>query len=286
MDGPVEIPVREMPFEFGGHVPCVWDESIPERCYKTHALSLEVAFLEPYFIATIKEAAERVADEELAERAIAFCGQEANHSRQHTHFNRTLKQSGYPGLEKYEKQIQRSLVRSRQEHSLAYRLAYTAGFEALTLASAERLFEKDLLHVLDKAPPSLVAMWVWHAVEEVEHKSVAFEMFQAVHGGYALRCRGLLAALKKTADDMRGPVAYMIEQDGRTGDPELERRMRRGAWEDAREIIPRLLPYFRPGYHPNQHTNPSVVARWRDAHASGKTLLEVHPRDVLPSVES
>ena len=274
------IPVRDMPFEFG-EVPCVWNERFPERCYKTHALSIALPYLEPYFIATIKEAVAEIDDDALRARALAFCAQEAHHSRQHIRFNRALRKSGYPGLERFEKQIQQSLVQSRANDSLAVRLAYTAGFEALTFHMAKFMLERTA-EVFESSPPELTALWIWHAVEEVEHKTVAFDVFQAYHGGYWLRCRGLYAAMKKTIHDMMGPVEYMVEQDGRADDKELRRRFRTDTRRDLK-VLPSLLAYLRPSYHPSQHDDPPLAARWQRAYESGAKQLQLTEADLAPS---
>src|SRR5262245_28591275 len=114
MTGSSAIAVRKMTFEVERGAGGLWNPARPELSHTLNAFQLALPYLEPYFIDAIREGAEHIADPQLKADALAFCAQEANHSRQHKRYCRLLQQR-YPRLGEYEAAIRQSLIRSRQE---------------------------------------------------------------------------------------------------------------------------------------------------------------------------
>lgn len=227
-------------------------------------------YLEPYFIHNVREAARGVAEPELAAAADGFVRQEAIHAREHRRFNELLRVR-YPGLEPLEGALAQRLARSKARHSLAYRMAYTAGYEAVTYQLVCFILQKRELWLRD-ANPNMFALLVWHGVEEVEHKAVAYDLFQAIHGGYFLRVRGLLAALLNTLHDIRVMVRYMLEVDGLAHDAPSRKRLRSLRLTLAREFVPSFRHYLKPGYHPNDYADPPEIAGWIARDRAGERM--------------
>lgn len=264
------IAVREMTFEVERESGGVWNNRYPEMCHTLNAFQLALPFLEPYFIDALRGARERIDDLKLAGDVAAFCAQEANHARQHRRYCRLLRKH-YPGLADYETKIQRSLIASRQHDSLDWRLAYTAGYEAITAELARWLFRcagdwfPDQEHEFAK-------LMTWHAVEEIEHRHVAFDALQSVNPNYLLRVRGLAAAMHKTWTDMVPVVTYLLEVDGyhRRWDSKLRRLVFRVRF--LTELGPMLARYLRPGYHPSQDPVPPGYAAWLERYSKSESL--------------
>jgi uncharacterized protein len=261
-----QILVRKPNFEVERGAGGLWNPAQPELSHLLNAFQLGLPYLEPYFIDAIKEACERIADPQLTADARAFCDQEANHSRQHKRYCRTLHQR-YPLLAQHEARIRQSLIDSRRSDPLEYRLAYTAGYEAITAELARTLF-KFQNEWFDGADPTFEALMTWHAAEELEHRAVAFEVLQAVAPGYALRAKGLSAAVIKTLADMRPVIRYMLEVDGYGH--KLDSRLRRLRLQAllARQLTPALLRYLAPGHHPALEPEPEGYLRWQAQAAS------------------
>jgi predicted metal-dependent hydrolase len=256
-----KIEVREIAFAFERGAGGLWNGQRPELSHMLNAFQLALPYLEPYFIDAIKEASARIDDPRIKADAAAFCAQEANHSRQHQRYNRTLRQR-YPRLAEYEKGIQQSLVRSRQEDPLAWRLAYTAGYEAITAQLSRWMFRNERAF-FEGADAHFGALMMWHAAEEIEHRHVAFDVLRAVDRRYALCVRGLFAALRQTQADIIPVVTYMLEVDGVGGRSRSRVRRMRLRLQLALQLLHAVARYLTPGYHPSKDAEPHGVLEWR-----------------------
>jgi predicted metal-dependent hydrolase len=259
------ILVRDMTFAVEQGAGGLWNAKRPELSHTLNAFQLALPYLEPYFIDAVKEAAPALRDPRLKEEALAFCDQEVNHSRQHGRYNRVLRVR-YPRLAEFEKTIQQSLVQSRRSDPLAWRLAYAAGYEAIT-AQLCRWMLRSADDWFAGADEHFAGLMTWHAAEELEHRSVAFDVLRAAAPGYRLRARGILAALRKTHADMLPAIAYMLEVDGYAGRWSSRARRLRLRLSFVRELLPAIVRFLAPGYHPSKDPEPAVAEAWRAAHA-------------------
>jgi len=258
------IEVRNLSFDVDHGARGLWNPDRPELSHTLNAFQLALPYLEPYFIDAVKEASARIDDPAARADALAFCEQESNHSRQHMRYTRMLRER-YPRLREYEKAIQQSLVQSRQNDPLEWRLAYTAGYEAITAQMARWMLRNASEWFPANEP--FGALMAWHAAEEIEHRHVAFDALRAVSRSHRLRARGFFAALRKTYADMTPVVTYMLEVDGYAG--RLDSRARRLALRVlfVVELLPAIVRYLSPGYHPSKDAEPTQAVAWRLAHA-------------------
>lgn len=255
------IEVRNVTFEVERSAGGLWNPERPELSHTLNAFQLALPYLEPYFINAIREATAHIDDPKLKADALAFCDQEANHSRQHKQYCRVLRQR-YPRLEGYEKAIQQSLVQSRRKDSLEWRLAYTAGYEAITAQLARVLFQRAN-EWFAGADEHFAALMTWHAAEEIEHRHVAYDVFRSVTRSYPLRAKGLFAALRKTYADMAPVVTYMLDVDGYGGRFDSRIRRTKLRLQLLGDLLPAMLRYVSPGYHPSKEAEPQSAAEWR-----------------------
>jgi predicted metal-dependent hydrolase len=264
------IQVRDLSFDFDHCAGGLWNPEQPELSHVLNAFQLALPYLEPYFIDAVKEAAPLLGGSPIRQAALAFCAQEANHSRQHKRYNRSLK-ARYPRIEEYEKAIQQSLVRSRREDPLEWRLAYTAGYEAIT-AQLSRWMFRNSEELFRGADGHFAALMLWHGAEEIEHRHVAYDVLRAVTRRYWLRTHGLFAALRKTESDIRPIVTYMLEVDGLATDARSRGRRRKLRIRMLRALLPAVFRYLSPAYHPSRDAEPEQAVRWLEAHRGGRDL--------------
>jgi predicted metal-dependent hydrolase len=264
------IKVRSSSFEVERGAGGLWNPARPELSHLLNAFQLALPYLEPYFIDAIRQGIEHLEDPVLEADALAFCAQEANHSRQHKRYCRFL-QNRYPRLREYELAIQQSLVQSRREDALEWRLAYTAGYEAITAQLARWMF-RNAKEWFDGADEHFAALMTWHAAEEIEHRHVAFDVFRAVAPSYGLRARGLGAAMSKTYADMMPVVSYMLEVDGFAGKWDSRSRRLKLRLETLAELAPAAMRYLAPGYHPSKDPEPTAYKEWRLRYDGGAQM--------------
>jgi predicted metal-dependent hydrolase len=182
------ITVRKIRFSFDGPIDFdVSDEALASMLSPL-ALSMTMPYLEPYLIRTMREAIPRIGDPVLAEDAKRFSQQEGHHYRNHALFNKQIR-AQFDGpvaakLQGIESRLEADYQRFSKQKPLRWNVAYAEGFEAMTcagaLAAAEHgSFGEGML------PGGEI--WGWHMAEEIEHRTVAFNVFEHLVGSYLYR---------------------------------------------------------------------------------------------------
>jgi hypothetical protein len=107
----------------------------------------------------------------------------------------------------------------------------------------------------------------WHACEEIEHKSVAFDVLQEVDPRYRVRVAGLVIATIGLLGFWRLATRQLIAQDlaaGRITRAELraQRRQARARGQDQAFVLRAIAAYLRPCFHPDDHDNYALARRY------------------------
>ena len=258
------ITVRQMDLAFPDDIDPVVIEGRPEESCFSIAFSLLLPYLEPYLIRTMKEARPRIRDPRLQEDLARFNAQEGHHFRQHAKFNAVIRSRGFPELAAREAALDADYHRFSREKPLRWNLAYAEGFEAFTTAMARDSFEAGF----DGMHPALRDLFAWHLMEEFEHRTVAFDVYEHVVGDYPYRLRvGLYAQWHMLGFCMR-TSRYLLESD-----PTLLERYggaagrRRRSWQQLRRLarlLPKVLPTYLPGYTPHAIEMPEGMQALQD----------------------
>ena len=93
---------------------------------------------------------------------------------------------------------------------------------------------------------------MYHALEEVEHKAVCYDLYQQAKGGYGLRVLGMLFVTGDLLVRLRNRQKYLLQQDG-LWNKATEKKANQLLWGKGgimRSLTPYLLQYFRPNFHP------------------------------------
>ncbi len=249
-----DITVRHMDLSFPDDIEPLCVEGAPEESYTLIAFSLLLPSLEPYLIRTMKEAKKHVSDPDLVADLERFSAQEGQHYRMHRRFNDVIRKQGVPRLQEFEDELEGDYQRFTRTKSVAFNLAYAEGFEALTTASARFALESKQFQGMH---PAVGDLFLWHLVEELEHRTVAFDVYQHVCGGYFYRLFvGLFAQWHMSRWTLR-VTRYMLEADpdclsqygGRDGRKQRRRMRARTA---LKGMLPVVLPTYLPGYTPEK----------------------------------
>jgi predicted metal-dependent hydrolase len=248
-----DIVIRQMDFGFPESLDPIVIEGQPEASYRVLGLSLLLPFLEPYLIRTMKEARKHVRDPELAEELRKFSGQEGQHYKQHIRFNDAFRSFGFDRLPEFEAELEADYQRFSGTKSLRFNLAYAEGFEALTTAVAQVSFERGGEPGMNEAARDLFA---WHMIEELEHRTVAFDVYDHLFGSYAYRLFVGAWAQWHMARWITRVGHYMLESDPRAladygGTEGRRERERSEAQRLRRTVLPRLLRTYLPWYTPH-----------------------------------
>jgi uncharacterized protein len=256
------ITVRRLALEFPADLDPVVVEGCPEESFMHVGISLLLPHLEPYLIRTMRSARKRVSDRRLLADLDAFVGQEGQHFRQHARFNAAMRLAGFVGLEPLEAAIEADYQRFTGSKSLRFNLAYAEGFEAFTTALSRFSFESKLL---DRLHPAARELFLWHLVEELEHRTVAFDVYEHVCGGYPYRLGvGLFAQwhlnrfVLRAIDAMRGAdrAAFRAKYGGRAAAWARTRALQR---QKVTMFFPKVLATYLPWYSPHKIAMPAAA---------------------------
>jgi hypothetical protein len=220
---------------------------------------------EDFFVRSVRHFRDQIADPDLKRQVAGFIGQEAMHGREHRAFNDRLGQLGYPT--KYVERITRWGLATRERLlSAKSNLAVTAALEHFTATLAELLLTNDEARRLI-GNEEVRGLFVWHALEESEHKAVAFDVYKAVGGSERTR----VMTMNFISVVFLGGMALQIVAS-LLGDRATYRRGNvRRSWRQfvnspfiQPEVWRRLRDYNRPDFHPDDHDTNELVARWRE----------------------
>jgi predicted metal-dependent hydrolase len=257
--------VRQPDYDFSRTDP-LWCREHPEFAQRTNLGSLSLPYLEPYLNVVMRQAQAKLGPDHALNAGInLFCKQEANHYLQHGAFNATLHRAGYEKVGEIEALFKNHFERLLREKSLKYNLAYTLGFETLGPISSVIWFEHND-ELVGNADQTVVAMWKWHHAEELEHRTVAYDVYQTLYGGYFGRIYGLYAFLRDWKRISRKTLDYLLAETRRgMSAAELEASKRRLAEIEKRELrlAWRGIVYaFSPSYSPRKLRLPHGVGQF------------------------
>lgn len=220
---------------------------------------------ESYFVRSVAAVRDRIEDPQLARDIEGFVGQESMHGREHRAFNAHLNALGYPtrAVERYSDRAFRLFERIGNER---LHLAVTAALEHYTATLAELLLsDPDARAVFDH--DAVRRLFLWHALEEAEHKAVAFDTYRHVGGTERMR---RLAMTGVHIDFVLELIAMTVVSVA------LDPEARRHPWRVLRSIgrlarspflsataLRQLAQYHRRGFHPNDRDTTALVTAWR-----------------------
>ena len=237
-----------------------------------NALSIFFPEGESFFIDAVLHFRDRIKDPKLAEQVKGFLGQEAMHSREHRRYNRALIDAGLPAKELEDWLIRRlDLVRkymSPEEH-----LAVTIALEHFTAIMANEVLSDE--RILEGADPRMAAIWRWHAIEETEHKAVAYDVYRDVLGedglAYWRRARVMVLTTITFWSFVFLYHLRLVRADGEATNVRGWWSLIRWMWVNPgnmRNLIWPWLDYFRRDFHPWQHDNHEFVEAWKAQYES------------------
>jgi predicted metal-dependent hydrolase len=275
---PPIIPREKLNFGLDGDIPKYWFGGHPFKTRFFDAMSSIFPEGEKFFIACVRDYRDQVTDPQLKQDIKDFIRQEAQHTLVHNQFNQHLKAQGIDvdRLEAIQHYISFDLARKYAPKAAT--LSATAAAEHMTAIMAHSFFERK--EVLEQADPRMRALYAWHAMEEIEHKAVAFDVMQKVAKvGYFRRAFGMVQVTLAFTIHVLLVTRFMLKVDGFSA-WERTKLWAQGLWWLYKpgglflSITGHYLAYFKPGFHPWKAGELHSYQTWVDVfNQTGDPLL-------------
>lgn len=259
----IDIAGRKMEFDFEpGDIPRDWYDNNSFKSSYMNALSCLFPEGERMFMDAVRDNQHKISNPQLLQQIKGFIKQEAIHGHEHAQYNDFLKRWNYP-IDKIMNFEKKEKVWMKKWLSPARRLAMTCALEHFTAIMAHQvLTNPDFTQGMH---PQFKEMWRWHAIEETEHKAVAYDVYQQAVGSYWLRIYTMLVITVMFCFRTSLYQAVFLWKDGQLFNPKvwwngikfyfLKPGLVRHIWSD-------YLDYFRRDFHPWMHDNRELLQQW------------------------
>jgi len=256
-----DIAPRTLNLSVAADTPRYWMEGDAFATHLMNAFSITFPEGEGFFVASVRRLRDKVKDPKLEAQVRGFLAQESLHRREHTALNQWMQDQGID-VEGYEREVKRILDRPRTQATPTVQLAITCALEHLTATMAEMWLTTPEMR--NGAHPSVRPLWTWHAIEEIDHKAVAFDVYLAAGGSYRLRAIVMVSTTAMLILQVGRMQLRMLRQDGELTPKSLARGFWRfwGPRGYFTRMIPAYLRYFDPSFHPWQHDDSELVTRF------------------------
>lgn len=260
----IAIEPRRMNFQAVEGKPRYWH---PVAVF-THLLTAASLFFpegERFFVRSVQNYAPQIRDPALRRDITGFMRQELIHGEEHERYNYDIASQGYPYLIRLERYLVKGLFANMRRFTPRQaQLALTVCLEHITATLAAALLKYPQL--MEDAQPAYREIWYWHAVEESEHKGVAFDVYAAIGGSYWLRVFTMVWSTLFFLILVLYVTGRMLATDGKL--------FRRDTWRQARAyarermwIFKRVggwfARFFRRDFHPWEFDNRPEIEAWK-----------------------
>ncbi len=274
------FPVRRMNFNFDA-VPEYWMNGNAGLTHFMTALSALFPAGEKFFIDSVRAARYHPMlkdNADLQKEISAFIGQEAMHTHEHVGFNASAQKFGHDvdTLDCYTDTViqttRKFMAKLAKPIGITQEmvdLTATTALEHFTATIASQLLTNSHIQEL-MIDDTMKTMWLWHAIEENEHKAVAYDVFEGVFGkglkAYALRTSSLVISMLTLFFVQNYFLLRLLKQDKQLNLENL-RMIYRYAYSPSKGIITgmgkEMLFYFKPNFHPNDFDTTTLLNTWK-----------------------
>ena len=205
------------------------------------------------------------------------------HSKAHAEFNDAWRSETY-NLDRFQAWLARKDSYVKNLHP-KIQLAITCAFEHFTaLLGGYILRHPEVLSTLDD---DAVKLWVWHAIEEIEHRAVAFDVYQHVYGDDKIRRMIMRSVTTGFASLTFYSATKLFMQDKKKSLPKLGGNIF-GAYLLAKmfiQLTPEYLSYYKAEFHPSEIDYSQIVKYWKERLAD-EYQMESFQTEITPQLYS
>lgn len=274
----ISISGRKMDFAFDfDDIPRHWIKRNPFRSTFMNSLSCMFPEGEKMFMDAVRDCQKNIKNPSntLLEQVKGFIKQEAIHGHEHAQYNDFLRKWGYP-IDKINRFEKKEKIWMRKYIPASHRLAITCALEHFTAIMAHQVLTNPM--TTRDMHPQFKEMWRWHAIEETEHKAVAFDVYQEAVGSYWLRVFVMLEVTLMFCFRTTLYQAIFLWKDRQLFNPKVW-------WQGLhfyfleggfRGLVPSMardyLAYFKRDFHPWQQDNRDLLQEWNQEGHQYKTV--------------
>ncbi len=259
MNAIARIPVRRRGFD-APDLPKYFFDDNPFLSYLLVALSATFPEGERFFVHSVRAVRDQVTDPQLQKDISGFIGQEAMHSHAHEDFNRWAARLGLD-IQTILREEAAAVATAKARLSPKQQLAVTCALEHFTAILAQHLLGHP--EWLDGLHPEVKPLWLWHALEETEHKAVAFDVYQTVFADEKTRKTVMRFITASFLSRMTQLTLRLLLADP-VGRKQVSKNLAglRRVGRLVRALRPAYLAYYRKGFHPNDHDSTALMQQW------------------------
>lgn len=253
---------RKVRFEYPADLRAGWHRTMPEFACAANAVSLMMPYVEPYVVRAMRQALPHL-EGDLHGEAWGYIAQEAQHHAQHQRFN-TIIRGQVEGVAAVETALRRTfdwLWRTRSER---FHLAYAAASEAVAYGAA-RWVERHHAELFRDADPTVAALYLWHLAEEVEHKNVAYDVYDARYGSRWPLAGAMVVSMAVLATFAFVGTTVGLMHERRLFRPSAILNLCRWSLGFVFSELPNMFVSVLPGHHPSDFSDPA----WFDLYLVG-----------------
>lgn len=236
-----------------------WHPTMPELAAAANGISLLLPDVEPYIARSMRRVLDEL-DEPLRARTEAYVRQELAHHVEHRRFNAALAEA-CPGVARVERLVRRAYGWLGRTRSTAFGVAFAAASEAIAFGIA-RWADRHVADLFDGADPDAARLFLWHLAEEVEHKSAAFEVFEATAGSRVRYVSAALVSLVLLIGFTVAGALVQLRAQRRLRLPVAWFRLGRWSLSLAFTVLPTVAASCLPGHDPRSLADPGYLVQW------------------------
>lgn len=283
----IALNARDVEFDFKD-LPLHWIPNEPVATHMINVMHMMLPEFEEWFVRCFSEALPYIKDEQLKEDVLGFIGQEAQHAKGHEGaYQRLIEQGLDP--KPFAKQMawiveqlysNRGLQGRARYELMVFQASLTASIEHITAFLGQWVLDAKALDEAG-ADPVMLDLLRWHGAEEVEHRNVAYDLYQHLDGGYIRRAvpYGVILPAVIWIWLIMG-TRYLLDHDPvLKGKEKLTlmsfiRAGQKGILPTVWDLIKMAPGYLLPNYHPSHYGSTSQAVAYLATSPAAKAALD------------
>lgn len=260
-----DIEPRRLRFPLPGKVTKFWHNGQDIYTYHFNAVALFLPLLENLVVLSLKNARKENLPLNLKAQLNSLIAQEALHGSEFHRFNQRTISQHYPLETKQVKmRFFRAIARGIHAFSSTFHYGFSAAGEHITAISSDLFLRQPSL--FKDVEPTYSAIWRWHCIEEIEHKTVAYDVFEALNGNYFVRILTMIMITFQFSLSYVKPIFAMMRKDRNHLSLSFYYRAFKFYWAKegiCRKLFKPYLDYYKPSFHPKEHDNLALIEQWK-----------------------